>query len=103
MAIMTLINKDLTLRNLQEHIKSFDYKPDQISNYFFKLIEEVGELSEVMRKNVRMKETGEIKGTIEEELHDIMYYVLALANIYEIDLEECFIKKDEINRKKWCR
>ena len=100
---MIITSNELTLRKLQEHIKSFDFKPDQINNYFFKLIEEVGELSEVMRKNISMKETGEIKGTIEEELHDIMYYVLALANIYEIDLEECFIKKEEINRNKWNR
>jgi len=63
--------------------------------------EEVGELSEVLRKNKRMTEQDDIKGTIEEELYDVLYYVLALANVYGIDLERSFEKKEEINRLKW--
>lgn len=65
-----------------------------------KLIEEVGELSEVIRKNKRMNESN-IKGTIEEELYDVLYYTLALANLYDIDLEQCHYLKDEINLKKY--
>ena len=66
-----------------------------------KLIEEVGELSEVIRKNRRMEGNKDIKGTIEEELYDVLYYVLALANTYGINLEECFLKKEELNKKKY--
>lgn len=57
-----------------------------------KLIEEVGKLAEVIRKDKRMKGKN-IKGTIEEELSD----VLMIANTYDIDLEESFKIKEELN------
>ena len=48
-----------------------------------------------------MEGNKDIKGTIEEELYDVLYYVLALANTYGINLEECFLKKEELNKKKY--
>lgn len=97
----TLIEK-LTLLNLQKYIKEKDFKPDLKHAYFLKLVEEVGELSEVLRKDKKMI-NSEIKRTIEEELYDVLYYVLALANVYEVDLEEAFILKEEVNDKKYKR
>ncbi len=38
-----------------------------------------------------------IKGTIEEELSDVLYYVLMIANTYDINLEKCFRIKEELN------
>lgn len=67
-----------------------------------KLMEEVGELAKVVNEDVRMKDK-EIKGTIEEELQDVLYYVTCLANIYGIDLEECIYLKEELNCKKYNR
>lgn len=95
------MGKPLTLRALQEYIKSGDYNPDNKHAYFYKLVEEVGELSEVMRRDQRLTDNGSIKGTIEEELYDVLYYVVGLANVYNIDLEQCFHLKEEINRVKW--
>ncbi|MPN41492.1 hypothetical protein SDC9_189038 [bioreactor metagenome] len=40
-----------------------------------------------MRKDLRLKD-GKIKATVEEELSDVLYYVLALANICNINLEK---------------
>jgi NTP pyrophosphatase (non-canonical NTP hydrolase) len=51
------------------------------------LAEEVGELAETIRKDLRFKDTGNIKGTIEEELCDVLYYVVALANVYILILK----------------
>ena len=87
---------------MQKYIKEKDFKPNLKHAYFLKLVEEVGELSEVLRKEKRMI-NSEIKGTIEEELYDVFYYVLALANVYEVDLEEAFILKEEVNDKKYKR
>jgi NTP pyrophosphatase (non-canonical NTP hydrolase) len=41
----------LTIQELQNMIKAKDFHPDNKHGYFLKLIEEVGELSEVIRKN----------------------------------------------------
>jgi NTP pyrophosphatase (non-canonical NTP hydrolase) len=96
------LEEKLTLSYLQKYIKEKDFKPNLKHAYFLKLVEEVGELSEVLRKEKRMI-NSEIKGTIEEELYDVFYYVLALANVYEVDLEEAFILKEEVNDKKYKR
>ncbi|WP_114490335.1 MazG nucleotide pyrophosphohydrolase domain-containing protein [Halanaerobium sp. ST460_2HS_T2] len=96
------MEEKLTLSYLQKYIKEKDFKPNLKHAYFLKLVEEVGELSEVLRKEKRMI-NSEIKGTIEEELYDVFYYVLALANVYEVDLEEAFILKEEVNDKKYKR
>jgi NTP pyrophosphatase (non-canonical NTP hydrolase) len=92
---------NLSLRDLQAYIKQKDFKPELKHAYFLKLIEEVGELAEVIRKERRLTSSGTIKGTIEEELYDVLYYTAALANLYEIDLEHCFHLKEELNRQKY--
>lgn len=63
---------------MQSFIKNKDYKPELKEIYFLKLIEEVGELAEVIRKDKRMADQDTIKGTIEEELYDVLYYVVCL-------------------------
>ena len=92
---------NLTINKLQEYIKAKDHKPALKHKYFLKLIEEVGELSEVIYEDKRMDDEDDIKGTIAEELFDVLYYIIALANIYEVDLEKSFQLKEEINRKKY--
>ncbi len=91
----------MTLKELQEYIKSFD-NDGNLEGYFKKLIEEVGELSSAIRKNTLMV-NNEIKGTIQEELVDVLYYTVCLANKYNISLTECFKMKDELNKVKYNR
>ncbi|MFS0821779.1 MazG nucleotide pyrophosphohydrolase domain-containing protein [Bacillus sp. 1P02SD] len=95
------MDTNMTIKELQNYIKEKDYKPELKNAYFQKLIEEVGELAEVLRKDKRMEQQGTIKGTIEEELYDVLYYVVGLANIYDIDLETCFRLKEELNKEKY--
>ena len=77
-------------------------RKENTQRLILKLIEEFGELAENIRKDSRY--TGEnIKGTIEEELFDIFYYIIAIANDYKIDLEEIFYIKDCVNREKYKR
>ncbi|TDL47378.1 hypothetical protein E2R60_29780 [Paenibacillus dendritiformis] len=97
------MKEPLTIRYIQEYIKKTDYNPEKKEQYFYKLVEEIGELSEVIRKNKRQvnNEKQTIKGSIEEELYDVLYYVAALANVYEIDLEKSFKLKEEISKTKW--
>ncbi len=87
---------------LQESIRKRDYSPEKKFGYFLKLTEEFGELAEVIRRDVRLGENGhtEIKGTINEELYDILYYVLALANVFDIDMEEAIQLKEALNRSR---
>lgn len=96
---------DLTIKRLQEYLKEkyTALKPEELKNherYFLKLVEEVGELAEVIRKDKRMTDNN-IKGSIEEEISDVLYYIVMIANTYDIDLETVFRLKEEFNRKRY--
>jgi len=90
-----------TVKYLQNYIKAKDYSPKLKKEYFLKLSEEVGELARAMRKNALKAEIGELKGTVDEELWDVIYYAVALANCYDADLEAVIKEKEEINRQKY--
>jgi NTP pyrophosphatase (non-canonical NTP hydrolase) len=91
----------ITIKYLQEYIKSKDFNAAAKEAYFMKLAEEVGELSRAMAKNHRPNEDGNIKGTIDEEIWDVIYYALAIANLYDIDVERVIPVKEEMNNKKY--
>ncbi len=97
------MKSDLTIRKLQECIKNIDHKNNSSEKYMLKLMEEVGELAEVIRKNKKMEKGESIKGTIDEELQDVLYYVVCLANINDIDLQECIYLKENLNCEKYNR
>lgn len=97
------MENDLSIRKLQKCIKNIDHKNNLNDKYMLKLMEEVGELAEVIRKNKRMEKEGTIKGTIEEELSDVLYYIVCLANINDIDLQECLYLKEKLNCEKYNR
>ena len=88
---------------MQRLVKQIDHKNNSIDKYFYKLSEEVGELAKAIRKDERLENSENIKGTIEEELYDVMYYVVCLANMYDIDLERCAILKEKLNAEKYNR
>lgn len=89
-----------TVKYLQNYIKQKDYHPELLKDYFLKLTEEVGELSRAIRKNLK-SENGEIKSTIDEEVWDIIYYAIAIANIYDIDIEQVIKTKAELSQQKY--
>ena len=90
------MEKDLTIRKLQECIKNIDHKNNMNDKYMLKLMEEVGELAEAVRKNKKMQDDQNIKGTIEEELQEVLYYIVCLANVNDIDLQNCIYLKEKI-------
>lgn len=90
-----------TIGYLQAYIKAKDHQPEKKKDYFLKLSEEVGELAKAMRKDAFRAERAPLKGTIDEELWDVIYYAIALANCYEIDLEHVIREKEEINHQKY--
>jgi NTP pyrophosphatase (non-canonical NTP hydrolase) len=94
---MELPEQNITLKKLQVFIKNKDYNPGMEYGYFLKLIEEIGELAEVIRKRNKLGKDDDIKGTIDEELYDVLYYVIALANLYDVDLEKSCLLKEKIN------
>lgn len=63
----------ITIKYLQSYIRQKDFQPELLKDYFLKLSEEVGELSRAMRKGLKAQNAEDIKGTIDEELWDVIY------------------------------
>ena len=61
----------------------------------------MGKLSRAVRKSRTALNNTEIKGTIDEELWDVIYYAIAIANVYDIDLEQVIKAKEEMNQDRY--
>ncbi|WP_048078756.1 MazG nucleotide pyrophosphohydrolase domain-containing protein [Desulfurococcus mucosus] len=78
----------MDIREAQEHIKRLYYERDSARGVFATFTwftEEVGELAEALLHMDR--------GMLEEELADVFAWLLSIANLVNVDLEEAFKKK----------
>lgn len=90
----------ITIRYLQEYMKGKNINADKETS-LAKLNEEVNELkSAILRNPDRATETN-IKGTIEEEIWDVIAVCLIIANSYDIDVEKWIPIKEKIHNDKW--
>ncbi len=97
------MKQPVTLQKLQKYVAKRDNKKNKKMDYFMKFIEEVGELSEMIKKDKRLDPEDErakaIKNTLDEEIADVLYYLVVLANINDVDLEDVFIRKMDYKEK----
>lgn len=65
-------------------------------NMFMKLVEEIGEVAEVMNKMAGRKANDEadLKEHLGIELADMIHYILAIAALNNIDMERIILEKD---------
>lgn len=63
---------------------------------FMKLVEEIGEVAEVLNKRAGRKASDEtdLKEQLGTELADMIHYIVAIAAINDIDLTRIMIEKD---------
>ena len=64
---------------------------------FMKLVEEIGEVAEVMNKMAGRKANDEdnLKEQLGIELADMLHYILAIAALHDIDMERIILEKDK--------
>lgn len=87
----------ITIEELEEYI--FDrYKDVGIDqNMFMKLVEEIGEVAEVLNKKVGRKpsEDEDLETQLGNELADVIHYAVAIAALNGIDMNDFIISKDK--------
>jgi len=104
-------NDKKNLQDLQDYIltvcRKNGWDKADSSEKFMLLSEEVGELAKAIRKyeKIFVEKGGnfsekELKKSIAYELADILSYLLDIANYYEINLENAFWEKEDINSKR---
>jgi len=68
---------------------------------FMLFLEECGEMAKAARKTQNIKTDRKSKlFDLAEEVADVFIYLLNICNQFDIDLEQAFRKKEEINKKR---
>lgn len=95
-----------TLKDFQEYVKELEidrgFEKQNVLEKCLLMGEEIGELFKAVRKMQAIsidKQNSKIT-TVEEELADILIYLCSIANRYNIDLEESFRNKEEVNKQR---
>ena len=86
-----------TLKQLQEQmvgqLKRRGFYPKDDKEVLLRLGEEIGEVMEAVREN-------QSKTDLSLEMADVLWNLLRLAELKEIDLEQAFLEKWERNEKR---
>jgi len=80
--------ENLDIREAQQYIKTHYFEKDStrgLYSTFTWFVEEVGELADSL---IKMD-----KNSIEEEIADVFAWLLSIANLVGVDLDEAFRKK----------
>ena len=87
----------ITIRDLESYLahRYGGWGIDQ--SMFMKLVEEIGEVAEVMNKMAGRKANDEtdLKEHLGIELADMIHYILAIAALNDIDMERIILEKDK--------
>ena len=87
---------EITVRELQDYLFHNYGQRAQEQGLFMKLVEEIGEVAEVLNRRSGRKDAGEgdLQGQLANELADVIHYAAAIAAINGIDLSDTILEKD---------
>lgn len=103
---MADLKQNPTLKDFQEYIEEMEkergFDKETGEDKFLLFVEEIGELARAIRKQKGLSMAADTKeaNNLSEELADLFVYILSLANKYNIDLEDAFLRKEEKNKKR---
>ena len=87
---------NVSIRDYEDYLYDH-YKNHGIdSSLFMKLVEEVGEVAEVLNKRDGRKASDheDLKSQLANELVDVIHYAFAIASLNQIDLNDVILEKD---------
>lgn len=88
---------NISIRNYEDYL--YDHYKDRgiDSGLFMKLVEEIGEVAEVLNKRDGRKASGDedLKAQLANELVDVIHYTFAIASLNGIDLNDAILEKDK--------
>lgn len=97
-----------TLADIQDYISTVSAKrgfdTESVQDVFLLLTEEVGELAKSLRKQSGIKLADDSKQLeVNLEAADVLWLLIYLCNIMDIDLEKALRAKEQINIKRHWR
>lgn len=94
---------EITIEELQAYLLDH-YRDNGIDeSLFMKLVEEIGEVAEVLNKKANRKQSGneDLRLQLGNELADAIHYAIAIAALNDLDMNEIILKKDQIAAAKY--
>ena len=94
---------DVTMEGLQAYLADHYSWCSNDQGLFMKLVEEMGEVAEVLNKRTGRKASDEtdLQEQLGMELADMIHYIVAIAGVNNIDLSEIIIRKDKAAALKY--
>ena len=88
---------DITIENLEKYLLDRYGGWANEQGLFLKLVEEIGEVAEVinMRSGSKKAKEVDLKKELGIELADMIHYIVAIAAINDIDLTSIIFEKDK--------
>ncbi|KJE21200.1 MazG nucleotide pyrophosphohydrolase family protein [Frankia torreyi] len=96
---------DASLADLQRYVAEMEtergFTGRTVHDQTWRLMEEAGELARAVRKNDGQRTlTGELVGSVDEELVDILIFACSIANRLGIDLTDAIRAKEALNETR---
>ncbi len=87
----------ITVKELQEYLWDHYSSGGIDQSLFMKLVEEIGEVAEVLNKKAGRKSSNNenLQEELGKELADVIHYSLAIAALNGIDMNEVILNKDK--------
>lgn len=86
----------VTIEELEDYLQDHYRHGGKEQSLFMKLVEEIGEVAEVLNKKAGRKASGDedLQAQLGEELADVIHYAVAIAALNGLDLNGIILKKD---------
>lgn len=87
----------LTVEDLQAYLLDHYGGWATEQSMFMKLVEEIGEVAEVLNKRAgrKVSDESDLQEQLGTELADMIHYIVAIAAINDIDLARIIVEKDK--------
>ena len=93
----------ITIEELEAYLLNH-YSNDGIDqSLFMKLVEEIGEVAEVLNKKAGRTASGDedLQAQLGNELADVIHYAIAIAALNGLDMNKIILEKDKVASVKY--
>ncbi len=93
----------VTIEELQAYLFDHYSNGGIDQSLFMKLVEEIGEVAEVLNKKAGKKSTDkeDLQTQLGNELADVIHYAVAIAALNGLDMNDIIINKDKVASVKY--
>ena len=93
----------ITIEELEAYLYDHYRSGGIDQSLFMKLVEEIGEVAEVLNKKAGRKATGneDLQAELGSELADVIHYAVAIAALNGLDMNDIILRKDQTASVKY--